>query len=575
MTDPLIPIAVTDPLDLAWYECNDFGNARRLVALSRGLLKWVDDRYWVAFDGQRWSEREGGYRARALAHEVAQHCNDEAVALGELVGDPDRPNVNALSERFGAWCSADRATDRLTLLRRHAIKSGNAAQTAAMLTQARDMPQMRAWSEQFDVDPLTYNVQNGTLRFKRRPAAEGSGSADVASGSMPTAGRESEGSHWESVFQAGHEPGDMLRQIANVEYDPAATCPQWLARLDLVQSDDEQRGVLAMLYGQSLTGLTDGEEFYTHQGKGGDGKSKTHEVLAQLHGDYYRHCPVKTWLAASFQKSGSEHRSDLVRLAGDIRFVSSEEPPRGSKWDSEIIKQATGGGSITARGSGEKSEITYKPRFKLHVEVNIFPAAPGDDRGWWRRQFPVTWPCDTAKLPGGAEPPQQLVDRLSAERSGILNWLVAGCLEWLALRKVPRPATVDAAIASLKTGTSPIGEWLAEFCDMTDRSAREGATVLYTAFKTWAEGQGLDKVPSQRAFGDKLTNEQVYVDKDRRGNKVRCGIRLRGINPLLGDDGTAPRGSDQMSPEATARGAEDDAGGWPDDDLGGWNKDGS
>jgi putative DNA primase/helicase len=51
---------------------------------------------------------------------------------------------------------------------RHAVKSGNAPQTAAMLTQAKDMAPMRCWSEDFDQDPLTYNVQNGTLRFRRR-----------------------------------------------------------------------------------------------------------------------------------------------------------------------------------------------------------------------------------------------------------------------------------------------------------------------------------------------------------------------------------------------------------------------
>ena len=39
MTDQMIPVPVDDPLELAWYECNDFGNARRLVALAGGLLK--------------------------------------------------------------------------------------------------------------------------------------------------------------------------------------------------------------------------------------------------------------------------------------------------------------------------------------------------------------------------------------------------------------------------------------------------------------------------------------------------------------------------------------------------------
>lgn len=549
MTDPLIPVPVDDPLQLAWYECNDYGNARRLAVLAKGLLKWVDDRHWAAFDGRRWSEREGGFRARMLAHQVAQHIHDEAAALGALIGDPKNPDVAALNKRFkDGWCTPQLALDRLTMLHRHAIKSGNAAQTAAMLTQARDMAEMRAWSEEFDTDELAYNVLNGTLRF-----------------------RKGDDGGWRVAFQEGHEPRDMFTQLADVEYVPAAACPQWLERLALVQPDAEQRDCLAMLYGQSLTGLTDGEEFYTHQGQGGDGKSKTHEILADLHGDYFRHSPVKTWLAASFQKSGSEHRSDLVRLKGDIRFVTSEEPPRNAMWDSEILKQATGGGSITARGSGERAEITYKPRFKLHVEVNKFPAAPSDDRGWWRRQFPVSWPCDTAKLPGGAEPPAQLIARLSAEKSGILNWLIEGCLAWLPLRKVPRPAIVDAAIASLRSGSSPVAEWLAEACDLSDRSQREGATVLYNAFKAWCEAQSLDKIPTQRRFGDGLTDRQVYVAKDRRGNKVRCGISLLTSDPLLGGQNRTPSAdAPGSSPKATDA-PEDGQDRWSGSDpLGEW-----
>src|SRR5205085_1968673 len=112
----LIPIPVEDPLRLAWFECNDYGNARRLEALAGGLLKWVDDKYWAAFDGQRWSEREGSYRARAIAHQVAGHIHDEAAALGQLIGPIDKPNEAALKDRFGEWCTGERAHDRLKAL---------------------------------------------------------------------------------------------------------------------------------------------------------------------------------------------------------------------------------------------------------------------------------------------------------------------------------------------------------------------------------------------------------------------------------------------------------------------------
>jgi putative DNA primase/helicase len=532
---PLIPIPVEDPLKLAWFELNDFGNARRLEALAKGLLKWVDEKYWVAFDGKRWSEREGTYRARALAHDVAQHIHDEAAALGELIGSVEKPNEAKLKERFGEWCTGERALDRLKALHGHAVKSGNAAQTAAMLTQAKGIVTMRAWTEDFDQDPLTYNVRNGTLRF-----------------------RQDEAGRWGVRFQRGHEPADMLMALADVDYDPDARCPMWEQRFEDLQPDAEVRAVLPRKYGQTLTGLTDSEEFYVEKGRGGDGKSKTHEVLAELHGDYYRHAGIKTWLQASFQKSGAEHRADMVELAGDVRFIVSEEPPPRATWDGELLKQFTGGGKITARGSGAAKPITFKPRGKLFVEINPTPKMPGDDKGF-RRRFRLTlWLVDISKLPGGEEPPAILHARLMTEASGILNWLIAGCLEWLGDRKVPVPERESEALADFWATGNPLGEWLAEECDLSDRDAETGATVLHQSFKDWMDRNEIEedtkKNWTQTKFGRELGQRQIIGKKDRRGNIVRRGIKLRAADPLLQQGQGGPAGRpDDAPPKAAAR----------------------
>lgn len=543
----MIPIAVDDPLQLAWFHTNHDGNAERLVVLSKGLLKWVDDKFWIAFDGQRWSEREGERRARELAIEVANHIHDEVSALAELIGDPKSPDGAALAERFGPWCTPERALDRLALLSKFAIKSGNANETDGMLKQAKSKPELRAWSEDFDVDPLMYNVQNGTLRFVR-----------------------GQGGKWAAQFREGHDPADMLRSIANVAYDPKATCPMWRDRLELVQPDPEQRAGFPRMYGQTLTGLTDCEEFYVHKGRGGDGKTKTHEILAHLHGDYYRDSSIKTFLQASFQKSGAEHRSDLVRLAGDIRMVVAPEPPPRSTWDGETLKAVTGGGTVTARGSGERTEITFKPRWKLFVEVNPTPKMPGDDKGFRRRFRLVQWPVDLARTEGGFESPAELRARLLSELPGILNWLIEGCLEWLADRRVPIAQVEADALADFWATDNPLGQWLSEECDLTDREAVTRSKQLLDAFKAWMERNEIEEDVQKRwnatKFGRDLGQMQVIGKKDGSGNIIRKGIRLLGprATGLLAErDGVSAGGAAQGSPKATR----DDFGnpdGWPD-----------
>jgi putative DNA primase/helicase len=126
--------------------------------------------------------------------------------------------------------------------------------TSGMLRQARS--DLACLSEDFDRDPLAYNVLNGTLRFVR--GAEGK---------------------W-SVRFSPHEPADMLMQLADVAYEPDDACPFWVERLEQIQPEPEQRAALQPLYGYTLTGLTSDQAFYVHQGKGNDGKSATQQALA-------------------------------------------------------------------------------------------------------------------------------------------------------------------------------------------------------------------------------------------------------------------------------------------------------
>lgn len=562
----MIQVPVDDPLELAWFECNDFGNARRLVALAGGLLKWVDDEFWVAFDERRWSEREGAFRARALGHEVAQHINAEVAALADLIGDPESPDREALRQRYGDWCSPDMAVARLESLRKWAVRSGNATQTDAMLKQAKDMSELRAWSEHFDVDPLTYNLANGTLRFRHGVPPKG---AVLIDGSSVTLAETGGGAAcWHGLWREGHDPADMLRQIAVWHFDPAARCPMWEERLELVIPDPEVRAVFPRMYGQTLTGLTDSEEFYVHKGRGGDGKTKTHEILAHGHGDYYQHSAVSTWLKATNQRGGAEHRRDLVALAGDYRFILSDEPGPGSMWDGELLKQWTGGGMITASDAGAtaKKRTTFKPRGKLYVEVNPTPRMPGDDKGFRRRLRIIMWLVDLNLIPGGFESPAALRERLLSELPGVLNWLIAGCLDWLGDRRVPVPERESEALADFWATGNPLGEWIDEECDLTDREAETGSTVLWTAFKAWMERNEIEEDAVKKwnptRFGRELGQKQLVGKKDRRGNKVRRGVKLRGADPLLGDQKQA------LSAPAPARSAEPTADnlGWPDDD---------
>jgi putative DNA primase/helicase len=470
-----IGMADPDPLRLAMFDCSDWGNARRLVEIAGGKLKWVEDlQTWAHYDGTRWSVERGNIAAQLIAQEVIRHIDLELRYTPEL------------------------AKSRINELRGHAVKSGSAGMTAGMLKQAR--PLLAATLEDFDKDPLAFNCRNVTLRF-----VEDSG-------------------RW-VVRPKAHDPADMLMQMANVDYDPEAECPVWRTRLALLTPDTEQLTAFSRLYGCTLTGLSSDQSFYVHQGKGGDGKSATHMALADLHGDYYRHARVETFLEGA-SRGGAEHRSDLVRLRGDIRFVTCDEPKPKSVWDGATIKQITGS-LVTARGSNERTEITYKPRFKLHTECNVIPRAPSDDKGFRRRFKLFQWRVSLADTEEGEIPIDRMLERLADEKSGILNWLIEGALHWLETREIPQPKAMQEVLSDFWAASSPLQEWLSEWCDTTDPEARAPSSALYDHFKKWNEEAGREHVMSSTAFGTALMNKQFKSVKDRKGNRWRKGIKLR------------------------------------------------
>jgi putative DNA primase/helicase len=510
-----IEIPDADPLKLAFEEQSDLGNAERLKALAGGKLRWIEDlQLWAWYDGRRFDVERGGIAAQRLAHAVVRHIREESRALYELADrcEAGEEEAHALLTRLrGAKFDHGKLKALAAGLLKHALKSGSAGMTAGMLRQARS--DLAALAEDFDTDPLAYNVLNGTIRF-------------VPPGSPPHTNPGEPGGGWSIKFHP-HDPADMLMQLAEVEYDPEADCPFWKERLARLQPDPEQLDALQILYGYTLLGLTSDQGFYVMQGRGNDGKTATHRALAALHGDYYRHAGVKTFLEGA-ERGGAEHRSDLVRLKGDVRFVTCDEPKKRAVWDGETIKQITGS-LITARGSGERTEVTYEPHFKLIAECNKIPRAPSDDKGFRRRFRLFQW---TVSLPDVGEPGHMPIDevlrRLTAERSGILNWLIAGALKWLETRRIPQPAAMAGVLSDFWSASSPLLEWMAEWCDTSEREAKTPVKDLYDSFKDWHERQLPDeKVPTSTKFGNDLRDMQFPVWKDAKGIRWRKGIRLR------------------------------------------------
>jgi len=547
--------AAPSPRELMFYELNDLGNARRLIRLAGAAfgdhdqivltgarLLYLRDHGWIAFDGVRWDLQRGAALARRLAHRVAEGLWDQAKAFSDHKTGrkgKDAPEPVAASATGGVEADADATeADRLEAARDQEVKvkppkkerpdpavaefyefarsSGNASRTESMLRQAESY--LLVEIEDFDRNPLMFNVRNGTLWFEK-----------VSGG-------------WALRFKTAHDPADRLTRLMEVDYQEGAAAPRWEAAIASWQPAEPMRKFLQRISGYGATGDTSEQAFFIYQGLGGDGKSTFIGALRRVVGDYAATADVKTFLDIG-QRSGSDASSDVARLAGETRMVCTAEPPRGARLNEAMIKSFTGGAPLPARRLRQE-QFEFKPKGKVFLECNTRPVIKGDDEGIWRRVFILLWEVRVA-----AKDRIKDYDRILAEQEGpgILNWLLAGVGDWLDQGLDP-PRRVREALEDYRKGSSPFGEWLAERV-VIDRNARTLASEFYRDYKDWLEKQDSDaKAMSQRAFGTALGERQILRDgKDTNGNIMRRGARLKTATELREDQAAAASRSEPGS----------------------------
>ena len=438
----------------------DLGNAQRFAIQHAGRVRFCHPwKSWLVWTGQRWERDQAGAAVR-LAKETVQ----------EIYGSASRI----------------RDEDARKSLVSHALRSESAGKIQAMLDLAKSEPGIPIMPEDLDRDPWAFNCANGTINLKTGEL-------------LP------------------HRAEDLITHLAPVKYDPQAECPLFMRFLiRIMMEDPELITYLQQVFGYSLTGSTKEQCFFVHHGAGNNGKSTLRETIAEAMGSYATQTPVETFLV----KRQEGIPNDVAALKG-TRFVSGMETEQGRRLAESLIKQLTGGDTVSARFlHGEF--FTFRPEFKIHIATNHKPVIQGTDHAIWRRVRLIPY---TVQIPKN-EQDKDLPEKLRAELPGILRWVVEGCLRWQA-EGLESPEQVETATSGYRAEMDSIARFIEECC-LTGPEEREAAGKLYARFKKWCEEAG-EKPVSQTIFGERL-NEMGYPKERNRSASSRrferCGLRL-------------------------------------------------
>jgi putative DNA primase/helicase len=215
-------------------------------------------------------------------------------------------------------------------------------------------------------------------------------------------------------------------------------------------------------------------------------------------------------------------RPDIARMSG-ARFVSSIEVDQGQKLAEGLVKQMTGGDTVTARFL-YASEFEFAPTHKLWLVANDAPRVNDDDDGLWRRILKL--PCDNV-VPEGQRDPGIKATLKDPGIGGpaILAWAIEGAKLWYQAGTLTVPETVKAATQEYRESQDPITDFLSEACHV-DPDASVAFGDLYSAYQSFCKTYRRRTLLT-RTFGERLDARGFESKRmGKSGARHRVGLTL-------------------------------------------------
>ena len=308
-------------------------------------------------------------------------------------------------------------------------------------------------------------------------------------------------------------PQHFVTKRLDVTYDPNADCPAFKKLLsDAFQNDDDLISYVKGILGYCLTGDTIRQEVYVFYGSGANGKSTLVNAITHVLGPYSGTLMSET----IFEGMGGQHTCDLASMHGK-RLAVVHEAESKFRLNAPRIKQLTGGDTIKVKAL-YRDPIEMLPKFKIVILCNKRPNLDSYDSALKRRVKLVPFEF---VVPYKDRNPR-LGEKLSAEASGILNFMIEGARMHFR-GEIREPRAVEIATQDYFSDHDSIKSFLQD-ATIRASSATVSKRELHDAYCQYCNDECLSSV-SKRDFGKILIKIGF---QDTRGATERRwkGLRL-------------------------------------------------
>lgn len=442
---------------------SDADRAKAFVARWQDEILYVTDRaIWLTWEDAWRKDTKGGITRRAIA------LADETL---ERVASSPAASKAEIKEKSVAL--------------RDCSNLANANSIRAMRSLAESFQEIQVEAKELDANPWLLGTPNAVI--------------DLRTGEAFT-----------------HSPSNLVTMFTKAEFRPDATAPRWEKFIEEIFPDEELRWYTWKAFGYAITGSTREKCFHFLIGTGDNGKSKLLECLSSILGDYSGSA-AKGLLYAN--DKGSYPLREAASIVGK-RFLVGPETEERDKLNTGLLKRLTGDGDTLDAANLYENQFSFVPCSKLFIMGNHRPGIADTGPAMWRRVRLI--PFERVFTP--AEQDRTLADKLSAEASGILNWLIRGALVWQREGLVP-PAKVTAAVEDYRTDQDTLADFIEE-CTSHSLHGCVPHGLLFKAYESWAEDSGIRFKLSKKGLAKTLRSKGWNEIRTAESKTVWRGVIL-------------------------------------------------
>lgn len=289
-------------------------------------------------------------------------------------------------------------------------------------------------------------------------------------------------------FRSFH-PDDMTTKRMSVTYDPDAKCPRWEQFVgEVMDGNAELITFLQIFSGQMMYGRNEQKAFGIFLGvTTNNGKSTLVEALKDLLGDY-----AVSVSESVISKGNNNQINELEQLAKTqgARMVSLPEPRQNLQLNEQVLKSFTGNGLIHVRRLYQEG-FDIQPGATLIIDTNYELTLR--DMSVFHRKSVILFPFNVSFSENQID--TRLFEKLRAESSGILNWILKGWEMYCALTpnscQWTLPARMQQVINEYAHDSDIIHRFIEDNYQITaNRSDVVPMAELYQRYRTWSLENG-------------------------------------------------------------------------------------